>query len=48
VREGFGIGELMRRLSARFPHLRYGYFNPARETYARWRAETPRERGRVS
>jgi wyosine [tRNA(Phe)-imidazoG37] synthetase (radical SAM superfamily) len=38
VREGFGIGEFMRRLSARFPHLRYGYFNPCKETYARWRA----------
>jgi wyosine [tRNA(Phe)-imidazoG37] synthetase (radical SAM superfamily) len=39
IREGFGIGEFMRRLSARFPHLHYGYFNPSRETYARWRAE---------
>lgn len=37
VREGFGIGEFMRRLSARFPHLQYGYFNPGKETYARWR-----------
>ena len=39
VREGFGLGEFMRRLSERFPHLRYGYFNPGKETYARWRAE---------
>ncbi len=39
VREGFGIGEFMRRLSERFPHLRYGYFNPSKETYARWRSE---------
>jgi wyosine [tRNA(Phe)-imidazoG37] synthetase (radical SAM superfamily) len=38
VREGFGIGEFMRRLSVRFPHLHYGYFNPSKETYARWRA----------
>jgi wyosine [tRNA(Phe)-imidazoG37] synthetase (radical SAM superfamily) len=37
IREGFGIGEFMRRLSERFPHLHYGYFNPSRETYALWR-----------
>jgi pyruvate-formate lyase-activating enzyme len=42
VREGFGLGELMRRLSARFPHLRYGYFNPSKETYGRWRAASGR------
>jgi len=42
VREGFGVGEFMRRLRARFPHLRYGYFNPAKETYARWRAASGR------
>ena len=39
VREGMGIGEFMRRLSERFPHLHYGYFNPSKETYARWRTE---------
>lgn len=38
VREGFGLGEFMRRLQERFPHLRYGYFNPGKETYGRWRA----------
>jgi len=37
VREGFGIGEFMRRLSTRFPRLHYGYFNPPKEAYARWR-----------
>jgi molybdenum cofactor biosynthesis enzyme MoaA len=42
VREGFGIGAFMRRLRERFPHLRFGYFNPSKETYARWRAETGR------
>ncbi len=39
VREGFGMREFMRRLSARFPRLHYGYFNPSKETYTRWRAE---------
>lgn len=39
VREGFGIGVFMRRLKERFPHLHYGYFNPSKETYARWRTE---------
>jgi wyosine [tRNA(Phe)-imidazoG37] synthetase (radical SAM superfamily) len=42
VREGFGMREFMRRLSARFPRLHYGYFNPSKETYARWRAAAPR------
>jgi len=28
----------MQRLSARFPRLHYGYFNPPKETYARWRS----------
>ena len=34
-RHGRGIGFLamMKRLSARFPKLRYGYFNPPRETF---------------
>jgi Cytochrome P450 len=39
VREGFGIGEFMQRLKARFPHLQYGYFNPSKETYSSWRAK---------
>jgi len=39
VREGMGMRRFMERLSARFPALRYGYFNPNRETYARWRTE---------
>lgn len=42
VREGFGLGEFMRRLSARFPHLHYGYFNPSKETYASRRAAAGR------
>jgi len=42
IREGFGIGEFMRRLHERFPHLHYGYFNPSRQTYARRRAESGR------
>jgi len=42
VREGFGLGEFMRRLSARFPHLHYGYFNPSKETYAARRAAVGR------
>jgi len=39
VHEGFGIGVFMRRLKQRFPHLQFGYFNPPKETYARWRAQ---------
>lgn len=39
VREGFGMGTFMRRVSERFPHLHFGYFNPAKETYARWRSQ---------
>ncbi len=39
VREGFGIGVFMRRLKERFPHLHFGYFNPSKETYARWRSQ---------
>ena len=39
VREGFGLGVFMRRLQERFPHLHYGYFNPSKETYARWRSQ---------
>lgn len=37
VREGMGLAEFMRRLSARFPHLQYGYFNPTKQDYARYR-----------
>jgi wyosine [tRNA(Phe)-imidazoG37] synthetase (radical SAM superfamily) len=33
VGEGMGIAEFMRRLSERFPHLRYGYFNPSKAAY---------------
>ncbi len=43
IREGFGIGEFMPRLRARFPHLRFGYFNPPKEAYARWRSEAGRD-----
>ncbi len=39
VREGFGMGTFMRRVSERFPQLHFGYFNPAKETYARWRSQ---------
>ena len=42
VKEGFGMREFMRRLGERFPHLHYGYFNPSKETYARWRSEAGR------
>ena len=39
VREGMGIATFMRRLQERFRHLRFGYFNPTKETYAVWRHE---------
>lgn len=38
VQEGMAIEEFMRRLSERFPHLRYGYFNPTKAGYAAMRA----------
>ncbi len=38
-REGMGLRAFMERLRERFPHLRYGYFNPPKEAYARFRAE---------
>ena len=42
VHRGMGTRRLMDRLVARFPHLRFGYFNPAREDYRRWRsADSP-------
>lgn len=30
---GFGVKETMDRLKKRFPHLRFGYFNPPKETF---------------
>ena len=30
---GIGLLPMMERLRARFPHLRYGYFNPPKETF---------------
>jgi pyruvate-formate lyase-activating enzyme len=39
VREGMGMGRFMKRLQERFAHLRFGYFNPSRETYEPWRRE---------
>ena len=38
LHEGFGIGTFMQRLRRRFPHLRYGYFNPNRPSWERMRA----------
>jgi hypothetical protein len=29
----------MARLKARFPHLRFGYFNPPKEQFSQWREE---------
>jgi wyosine [tRNA(Phe)-imidazoG37] synthetase (radical SAM superfamily) len=37
VSEGMGMKEFMSRLNARFPHLRYGYFNPKKTEYERMR-----------
>jgi pyruvate-formate lyase-activating enzyme len=34
VGPGFGIRQLMARLKARFPRLRFGYFNPPKERFA--------------
>ena len=39
IRRGMGMGTLMKELSTRFPRLRFGYFNPAKEDYRSWRAE---------
>ncbi len=39
VRPGFGIRQLMARLQARFPRLRFGYFNPPKERYKAWGVE---------
>jgi wyosine [tRNA(Phe)-imidazoG37] synthetase (radical SAM superfamily) len=37
LKPGFGMQAVMARLKARFPHLRFGYFNPPKEKYLRWR-----------
>lgn len=37
VHRGMGIRVLMDRLVSRFPHLRFGYFNPPKETYRSWK-----------
>jgi len=33
VQPGIGLRSLIQRLKARFPHLRFGYFNPPKETF---------------
>jgi pyruvate-formate lyase-activating enzyme len=33
LEEGFGVKELMARLKKKFPQLRFGYFNPPKETF---------------
>ena len=33
LKQGIGIKETMDRLKERIPHLRFGYFNPPRETF---------------
>jgi wyosine [tRNA(Phe)-imidazoG37] synthetase (radical SAM superfamily) len=45
VSEGMGVRTLMDRLRERFPHLQFGYFNPSRERYERWRAERGTQTG---
>ena len=35
--EGMGTPRLMRRLTERFPRLRFGYYNPPKETFKAWR-----------
>jgi hypothetical protein len=42
IRPGFGMQAVMSRLRDRFPHLRFGYFNPPKEHYAGWRVGRPR------
>jgi molybdenum cofactor biosynthesis enzyme MoaA len=37
VRRGMGIRRAMDTLTERHPHLRFGYFNPAKEDYRTWR-----------
>jgi pyruvate-formate lyase-activating enzyme len=34
---GMGLDVFMRTLRERFPHLRFGYFNPPKEQYVTWR-----------
>ncbi len=36
LQEGMGLRPFMRALRRRFPHLRFGYFNPPRERFAQW------------
>ncbi len=42
TREGMGLGSFMTRLKDRFPAIQFGYFNPSREKYARWRRHAER------
>jgi wyosine [tRNA(Phe)-imidazoG37] synthetase (radical SAM superfamily) len=39
VHEGMGMARFMARLKERFPDLRFGYFNPSRQTYQAWRLD---------
>ena len=39
LQPGFGMQAVMARLKARFPHLRFGYFNPPKEQFSQWRGE---------
>ncbi len=39
MRQGFGLRRVMTELRARFPQLRFGYFNPPKERYAAFRTE---------
>lgn len=41
LRDGMGIDRFMQKLRERFPHLRFGYFNPSRERYAWFRTARP-------
>ncbi|NUN13301.1 MAG: radical SAM protein [Myxococcales bacterium] len=42
VQAGMGMDRFMSALKSRFPHLRFGYFNPAKEVYHTWRVEDGR------
>lgn len=42
VEPGMGTDRLMSALKSTFPHLRFGYFNPAKEVYQKWREEDGR------
>ncbi len=39
IHQGFGMRRVMARLRDRFPHLRFGYFNPPKEVYSRFHLE---------